>query len=365
MQRIVLAHSGGLETSVAIPWLAQRFNAEIVAVTMDLGQAGELVGIRERALALGAVRCHVLDVREQFGRDIIVPSLQAGATGNDRSPLTAALGHALIAKKLVEIARMEGASSIAHGCVGDGADQARIETSARSLDPSLEVIAPARIWNMSRSDVLEYARAHSVPVPAFNESYVTNLNLWGRTISYAVEDSGAAPPAEIYALTRSPNDCPDQPAYVEIEFDAGVPIRANGIEMGFLELIESLETIAGSHGVGRIDAGENGPTGLRSRQIVEAPAAVVLHSAHRELEQLVIGDDLQRLKHDVARTYAELIENGRWFSHTREALDAFVAAIQPRVTGVVTLELLKGSHRVVSRRSTLALPGRELAATRS
>ncbi len=365
MQRIVLAHSGGLESSVAIPWLAERFNAEIVAVAIDLGQGGELVGIRERALALGAVRCHVLDVREQFGRDFIVPSLQAGATSRDRNPLTAALGHALIAKTLVGIARMEGANTLAHGCDGQAADQARIERSARSLDPALEVVAPARIWNMSRSDVLEYARAHGIPAPAIDQRYAADSNLWGRTVSYAVGDSCDAPPPEMFALTRSPYDCPGQPACVEIEFDAGIPIRANGIDMGFLELIESLETIAGAHGVGRIDAGEHRPAGTRSRQIFEAPAAIVLHSAHEALEQLVIGDDLRRLKQDVARTYATQIENGHWFSHTREALAAFVTAIQPRVTGVVTLELLKGNLRVVGCRSTLAMQGHELAASRS
>jgi argininosuccinate synthase len=361
MQRIVLAYSGGLETSVAIPWLAKRFEAEIVAVTMDLGQGVELVGIRERALALGAVRCHVLDVRELFGRDFIIPSLQAGATSRDGFPLTAALGHALIAKTLVEIARMEGAGSIALG----SADQERIEMSTRSLDPSFEVIAAARIWNMSRSQVIEFARVHGIPAPAASELYVTDVNLWGRSSAFVADDSGTTPAADIHTLTRSPHHCPDLPACVEIEFESGSPVRANGIDMGFLELIESLETIAGAHGVGRIDAGGREPNGAKSRQIVEAPAAVVLHAAHRALEQLVMGDDLKVLKQHVEQVYTDLIESGQWFSHTREVLDAFVAAIQPRVTGAVTLELFKGSHRVVRCRATLAPQGHALAAARS
>jgi argininosuccinate synthase len=363
VQRIVLAYSGGLDTSVAIPWLAERYDAEVVAVTLDLGQGRELTSIRERALAAGAVRAHVLDVREEFVREYILPALQAGALYEARYPLATALGRPLIAKRLVEIAGMEGASAIAHGCTGKGNDQVRLDVSARAIDPSIQVIAPARVWGMSRGQEIEYARARNIPVPAsIDNPYSTDANLWGRSIECGVlEDPWTEPPEEIYALTRAARDCPDEPAYLDLAFEDGVPTAANGIEMPLLELIESLETIAGAHGVGRIDMVENRLVGIKSREVYEAPAAVVLHAAHKELEDLVSARDLQRLKGDVSRVYADLVYNGLWFSHTRQAIDAFVAAIQPRVTGVVRLKLFKGDCRVVGRKSPFSLYERSLA----
>ena len=363
MQRIVLAYSGGLDTSVAIPWLGERYDAEVVAVTLDLGQGRELTSIRERALAAGAVRAHVLDVREEFVREYILPALQAGALYEARYPLATALGRPLIAKRLVEIAGMEGASAIAHGCTGKGNDQVRLDVSARAIDPSIQVIAPARVWGMSRGQEIEYARARNIPVPAsIDHPYSTDANLWGRSIECGVlEDPWTEPPEEIYTLTRAARDCPDEPAYLDLAFEGGVPTAANGIEMPLLELIESLETIAGAHGVGRIDMVENRLVGIKSREVYEAPAAVVLHAAHKELEDLVIARDLQRLKGDVSRVYADLVYNGLWFSHTRRAIDAFVAAIQPRVTGVVRLKLFKGDCRVVGRKSPFSLYERSLA----
>ncbi len=363
MERIVLAYSGGLDTSVAIPWLAERFNAEIVAVTLDLGQGRELADVRERALAIGAVRCHVIDARDEFIRDYILPALQAGAIYEDRYPLATALGRPLIASKIVEIAKMEGATAIAHGCTGKDNDQMGLDISARALEPSIKVIAPARMWGMSRSAEIEYARSRDIPVPAgADNQYSTDANLWGRSIECGViEDPWAEPPDDIYTLTRSPQACPDQPAYLEIEFERGVPIRANGIEMSMIELIESLETIAGAHGVGRIDMVENRIVGIKSREIYEAPAAVVLHTAHRELEKLVVTRDLDRLKQELSRAYADLVYNGLWFSPTREAIDAFVATVQPRVTGSVRLKLFKGDCRVVGRKSLFALYDHGLA----
>jgi len=363
MQRIILAYSGGLDTSVAIPWLAEKFGAEIIALTLDLGQGQELSDVRERALAVGAVRAHVIDAREEFARAYILPALQAGAIYEDRYPLTTALGRPLIARHLVEIARMEGATAIAHGCTGKDNDQVGLDVSVRALDGGLKVIAPARMWGMTRSDEIEYARARSIPVPVTIASpYSVDSNLWGRSIECGMlEDPWKEPPDDIFTLTRSPQDCPDQPAYVEIDFEAGVPVRANGIDMPLVELIESLETIAGSHGVGRIDMVENRLIGIKSREIYEAPAAVVLHAAHAELEKLVIARDLDRIKGDMARTYADLVYNGLWFSHAREAIDAFVNAIQPRVTGTVRLKLFKGDCRVVGRKSPLALYDHSLA----
>ncbi|HSL20820.1 MAG TPA: argininosuccinate synthase [Vicinamibacterales bacterium] len=361
--RIVLAYSGGLDTSVAIPWLAEKYGAEVVAVTMDLGQGRELDHIRERALALGAVRAHVLDLREEFAHDFILPALQAGAIYEDRYPLATALGRPLIAKHLVRIAEMEGASAIAHGCTGKGNDQVRLDVSARALNPDIRVIAPAREWGMTRPDEIEYARARGIPVPASIESpYSTDANLWGRSIECGVlEDPWCEPPEEIYTLTKSPAECPDLAAYLEVEFEAGVPVKVNGVPMSPVELIGSIETIAGSHGVGRVDMVENRLVGIKSREIYEAPAAVVLHAAHKELEKLVIPRDLERVKHDMARLYADIVYNGLWFTPTRAAIDAFAAKIQERVTGTIRVKLFKGNCSVVGRKSPFALYDHGLA----
>lgn len=357
MERIVLAYSGGLDTSVAVPWLAERFNAEVIAVTLDLGQGRELDDVRERALAVGAVRCHVVDMREEFAREYILPALQAGALYEGRYPMATSLGRPLIAKQLVEIAEIEAASAIAHGCTGKGNDQVRIDVSARALNPAMRVIAPARMWGMSRPDEIAYAQARGIPVPATVDSpYSTDANLWGRSIECGVlEDPWAEPPEEIYTLTRSPAECPDTPAYVEITFVDGVPTEINGVPMPLVELIDSLETIAGAHGVGRLDMVENRLVGIKSREIYEAPAATVLHAAHRELEMMVIPRDLERVKHDLSRTYADLVYDGLWFTPTREAIDAFVASVQVRVTGTIRVKLFKGDCRVVGRKSPFAL----------
>ena len=361
--RIVLAYSGGLDTSVAIPWLKEKYNAEVIAVALDLGQGRELNQIRARAMATGAIRCHVLDVREEFARDYVLPALQADAMYEERYPLATALGRPLIAKKLVEIAHMEKATAIAHGCTGKGNDQVRIDVSARAMDPAIAVIAPARVWGMTRPEEIEYARVRNVPVPTTTSStYSTDQNLWGRSIECgALEDPWNEPPDDIYTLTKSPAQAPDTAAYVEIEWQKGVPVSVNGVAMPLTELIGSLETIAGVHGVGRIDMVENRLVGIKSREIYEAPAGIVLHAAHRELEGLVVPKDLHRLKQRLSQEYADIVYNGLWFSPTREAIDAFVQNIQQRVTGTVRLKLYKGDCRVVGRRSPFALYDHNLA----
>jgi argininosuccinate synthase len=357
MERIVLAYSGGLDTSVAVKWLADKYDAEIVTVTIDLGQGKELDDVRERALAVGAVRAHVVDAREEFARDYIVPALQAGAIYESRYPLATALGRPLIAKKLVEIAEMEDAGIIAHGCTGKGNDQVRMDVSSRALNPAIQVVAPARVWGLTRPQEIEYAQKHGIPVPASVENpYSTDTNLWGRSIECGVlEDPWVEPPEDIYALTKSPMDAPDVPAYVEVEFTSGVPTKVNGVSMPLTELINSLETIAGTHGIGRIDMVENRLVGIKSREIYEAPAACVLHAAHRELETLVIPRDLERLKVSLSKAYADLVYDGLWFSVTRESIDAFVASIQKRVSGIVKVKLFKGDCRVVGRKSPMSL----------
>jgi argininosuccinate synthase len=363
MTRIVLAYSGGLDTSVAIPWLKEKHGAEVIAVTLDLGQGGELNQIRERAMAAGASRCHVLDVREEFARDYILPALQADALYEERYPLATALGRPLIAKKLVEIAQMENASAIAHGCTGKGNDQVRIDVSARAIDPRMTVVAPAREWDMTRAEEIEYARVRRIAVSATSESpYSTDQNLWGRSIECGVlEDPWNEPPDDIYTLTKSPASAPDVPAYVQIEWQSGVPTAVNGVEMSLVELVGSLETIAGVHGVGRIDMVENRVVGIKSREIYEAPAALLLHAAHREMEGLVTPKDLQRLKQRLSQEYADIVYNGLWFSQTRTAIDAFMQSIQRKVSGTIRLKLFKGDCRVVGRKSPFALYDQGLA----
>jgi len=357
MKRIVLAYSGGLTTSVAVAWLAETYGVDVVAVTLDLGQGRDLDDVRERALAIGAVRAHVLDVREEFARDFILPALQAGAVYEGRYPLATALGRPLIARHLVNIARLEGAEAIAHGGTGRGNDPVRLDVLARALDPALTVVAPAETWGLTRSEAIAFARARGIPVPATASSpYRIDTNLWGRSIeSDVLEDLWQEPSDDLYTLTRAARDAPEAPAVVEIGFDRGVPVSINDVVMPLVDLIDSLQTIAGSHGVGRLDMVENRLVDAKSREIYEAPAAVVLHAAHRELQQLVTPRDLERLTSSLAVTYADLVYNGSWFTPTREAIDALVSRVQTRVTGTMRVKLYKGDCRVVGRRVATAL----------
>jgi argininosuccinate synthase len=356
MERIVLAYSGGLDSSVAIPWMAEHHHAEIIAVTMDLGQGQDLEEVRDRALAAGAVRAHVLDVREEFAHEYVLPALKAAASDEDRYPLAASLGRALIAQKLVEIAAIEQATSVAHGCTGTGTDRVRVDVITRALNPTLKVVAPARLWRLTRTEEIEYARTRGIPVPAtVGPPRSTNTNLWGRSIECGdLEDLRREPPEDVYTLTRSPAGCPDDPACVDLAFERGVPTAINGVSMPLVDLIASLATIAGAHGVGRFDMVENRPIGVTLRQIHEAPAAVVLHAAHNELQRLVTTRALDRVARFVSQQYADLVANGLWFTPMREALDAFVEKVQERVTGTVRLQLFKAGCRIVGLQSPFA-----------
>ena len=364
MERIVLAYSGGLDTSVAIPWLKEKYHAEIIAVTMDLGQGKELEEVRDRALATGAVRAHVLDLREEFARDYILPALKADAIYEDRYPMATALGRPLIGQKLVEIAEIEQATAIAHGCTGKGNDQVRLDVTTRALNPKLKVIAPARDWGMTRPEEIEYARQRNVPGarrPSPARSAPTRTSGAGRSNAASSKIPGRSRPRK---STRSPSRRPNartKPAYVEIAFERGVPSAINGVPMPLLDLIASLGTIAGAHGVGRIDMVENRLVGIKSREIYEAPAASVLHAAHKELQKLVTTKDLERLSRYVSLQYADIVYNGLWFTPTREALDAFVEKVQERVTGVVRLKLFKGDCQIVGRKSPYSLYDHSLA----
>jgi argininosuccinate synthase len=362
MDRIVLAFSGGLDTLVAIPWLRNAHGAEIVTVTLDLGQGGELEDIRDRALQAGAARAHVLDVREEFVRDFVVPALQADALHEDRCPMAAALARPLVARKLVEIAAIEGAPAVAHCATGEGGGEDHLELAICALNPALRVLTPARDWGMTRSQAIELARTNGVALPVRIDAVCSvHANLWGRSIMHGVpEASCSEPPEESFTLTRRAADCPDEPAYVEVSFEHGVPTAINGVAMPVGDLIATLSIIAGAHGVGRIDVVESRIAGVKWRKVLEAPAAVVLHAAHRELQELVIARDLDRFSRIVSAQYADIIDGGLWFTPLREALAASAETIQKRVTGGVRLKLFKGDCGIVSRKSPHALDG-ELA----
>lgn len=329
MKRIVLGFSGSVATTAAIPWLAEKYGAEVVTVTLDFGQGDELAAVRERALALGAVRAHVVDVRDELVRDYLLPALQAGAMRDGH-----ALVYALIARRLVDLARMESASAVAHGAARGSVGEAIIQTAAHALDPALEVIAPAALWSLSDGELAAVGRTHGVHVPPAAQLKV-EASVWGRRI----ESHDGRIPADAFALTRAPEECPEEPAIVDVEIVAGVPVAANGVEMSPIELIESLETIAGAHGVGRFTV--DGAT-------LEMPAASVLSVAHDALERRVLGEDLTALKRRLSGIYSDALLTGRWFSDIREAIGAFVRVLQPRVSGTVKLQLEKGQCSVVS-----------------
>ncbi|MFQ5862707.1 MAG: argininosuccinate synthase [Candidatus Brocadiales bacterium] len=362
-KKVVLAYSGGLDTSVAIKWIKERYGMEVVTLTVDLGASRDLSGIKERALGLGACKAVVIDAREVFVRYFVLPALQAGALYEGVYPLATALGRPLIAKLLAEVAEEEGAEAVAHGCTGKGNDQVRFELTLQALAPQLQVIAPVREWDMSREEAIEYAQTHGIPVEARKQSpYSIDENVWGRSIECgALEDPWAEPPEDVWQWTGFVKDCPDEPAIVEIGIEKGVPFRLDKDYMDALHIIEKLNKLGGLHGVGRIDHVESRVVGIKSREVYEAPAAVILHKAHRALEGLVMTREAMRFRDIVASQYADIIYNGQWFSAFHFDLVAYVLSAQRLVTGTVKMQLLKGTATVVGRRSPLSLYKHELA----
>jgi argininosuccinate synthase len=358
----VLAYSGGLDTSVAIRWLTDQ-GWEVVALTIDLGEKKDLEAIQNRALRVGAVAAYVVEGKVPFLRDFVWPSLQAGAVYEREYPLATALGRPLIAALLIQIARREGAGAIGHGCTGKGNDQVRFDVAAAALAPELRVVAPVREWGMNREDEIEYAREHGIEVPASVESpYSTDENLWGRSIEAGIlEDPWAEPPADVYEWTRAPEHCPGEPVYLEIGFKEGLPVSLDGRPITAVEMVERLNKVGGRHGVGRIDHLENRLVGIKSREIYEAPAAVLLLQAHQALEDITLPKDVARFKEHVAAQWAQLVYDGLWFSPLREALYAFVAHTQRHVSGEVRLKLYRGSALVVGRKAPEQLYRLELA----
>ena len=364
MIRCVLAYSGGLDTSVAIRWLGERYDAEVIALTVDLGASDrDLEATRAKALRTGAVDAVILDVKEEFVRDYVFPALQAGAIYEGEYPLATSLARPLIASKQVEVARKQGATAVAHGCTGKGNDQVRFDVVTAALAPDLRVIAPAREWGMSRDEEIEYANKHGIPVPVKKGSaYSIDQNLWGRSVECGIlEDPWAAPPEDVYEWTVSPAICPDEPRLVEITFERGIPVALDGKAMGGVELVQTINQVAGAHGVGRIDHLENRLVGIKSREVYEAPAATVLHRAHQALEDMCLMKDQARFKARVAIEYADLVYNGLWFSPHRQDLAAYVASTQRWVSGTVRVKLFKGSCTVVGRRSEHSLYSFKLA----
>ena len=360
-KKIVLAYSGGLDTSVAVPWLKDKYDADIITVTIDLGMV-DLESIRQRAVQVGATKALTIDAKDALVSEFLFPALKAGAIYEDQYPLATALGRPLIARCLAEAALSEGAYAIAHGCTGKGNDQVRIEVGVSALAPEVQLIAPIRDWGMSRQDEIEYANERNLSINPSNSKFSVDENLWGRSVEAGeLEDPWVEPPEEAFEWTRAVTDAPDEAAYVEVRFEAGNPVAVDGELMVGADLIRHLNTLGGDHGVGRIDQVENRLVGIKSREIYEAPAAVILHSAHRALEAMTLGKDQARTKVRISQEYADLVYNGLWFTAHRQDLDAYVESTQRYVTGDVKLRLNKGSCTVVGRAAPQALYQHSLA----
>jgi argininosuccinate synthase len=361
--KVILAYSGGLDTSVMVPWIGEKYGLDVVAFTVDLGQGEDIGRIRQKASRTGAVDAVALDARNLFVDHFVFPALMAGAVYEGKYPLATALGRPLIAKLMVDAAREHGAKAVAHGCTGKGNDQVRFDVTFQTLAPDLKIIAPVREWKMSRDESLAYAAKHNIPVEATKESpYSVDLNLWGRSCEAGVlEDPWDEPPADAFAWTADPAKAPDEPAYVTIDFERGKPVGLDGQRMDGVPLIDRLNQLGGRHGVGRIDHVENRLVGIKSRELYEAPAAVILHDAHRELESLTLTKQAQRFKTLVAQEYADIIYNGLWFSAFHQDLFQFVLSSQRYVSGQVRVKLFKGKATVVGRKSEHSLYSKQLA----
>jgi argininosuccinate synthase len=361
-KKVVLAYSGGLDTSVCVKWLEQQ-GAVPYALYLDLGQGEPAEDVKAKALKIGAADAFVRDAKAEFANEYVAPAIKANALYGGKYPLFTALGRPLIAKKLVEAAREVGATHIAHGSTGKGNDQVRFDVTTASIAPDLTVVAPVRDWNMSRPEEMAYAEEHGVPVPTTKDSpYSVDENLWGRSIEAGpLEDPDHEPAEDVFELTSSPENAPDEPQYVEIGFEEGLPTTLDGEELPLVDLIAGLNTIAGANGVGRIDMLEDRLVGIKSREIYESPAALTIISAHRELETLTLTRDVLRFKTTVEQRYAELTYEGLWFTPLKSALDAFITETQKTVTGSVRLKLYKGNNTVVGRKAPNALYSKDLA----
>jgi argininosuccinate synthase len=358
IKKVVLAYSGGLDTSVIIRWMRDKYDCEVIGYAADLGQQEDLKPVKDKGIKTGATDVIVEDLREIFLTEYCIPALAAGALYERQYPLATALGRPLIAKKLVETAHRVGADTVAHGSTGKGNDQVRFDVSVMALDPDLQIIAPVRHWEFkSRNEEIDYAKKHEIPVEATREKpYSIDRNIWGISIECGVlEDPWAAPPADIYQITQSPENAPDKPVMLEIGFEKGIPVSLDGKTYPLVKLVEELNKIGGEHGVGRIDMVENRLVGIKSREIYEAPAAAILLNAHQELEKLVLDREALHYKQSLSDKYAELVYYGQWFTLLRKSLDASIKSLQEVMTGTVRLKLYKGNVAVVGRKSPNSL----------
>ena len=363
MTKVVLAYSGGLDTSVAVKWLQEHYNHDVVTLTVDVGGVKDLEAIRQRALKTGAVDAYVVDARETFIKEFVWPALQANAIYEGAYPLATALARPLIARLLVQVAHKVGAVAVAHGCTGKGNDQVRFDVATTALDPKLSVIAPVREWGMSRDQEIAYAAEHGIAIPVTKESpYSVDENLWGRSIEAGIlEDPWVEPPADAYLWTTAPETAPQHPRYIEVTFEAGVPVALDGKAMSGVALVEALNTLGGSYGIGRIDRVESRLVGIKSREIYEAPAAILLHAAHKGIEDLTLDRDVATFKTAVATEYADLVYNGAWYSPLRYHLAAFVSSTQRFVSGITRLKLTAGTVQIAGRQSPYSLYNAKLA----
>ena len=362
--KIVVAYSGGLDTSVMVKWLKENYDAEIITFTGNLGQTKELIGLEEKALKSGASKSYILDLTKEFIDDYVFPALRAGAMYEETYPMACSIGRPLLAKSLVDIARKEGANMVAHGCTGKGNDQVRFEVAVGALAPDLENLAPLRSWEFkSREEEIDYAAKHNIPILVTKENpYSIDENIWGTAIECGVlEDPMVEPPADAYQHTVSPEQAPDVAEYVTIDFEKGIPVALNGVVMESVSLVKELNTIGGRNAIGRIDMIENRLVGIKSREVYEAPAGMILHAAHKELERITLDKAVAHYKTHISQEYANLIYNGLWFSPLREALQAFIDKTQEKVTGMVKMKLYKGNTIVSGRKSPYSLYDPELA----
>jgi argininosuccinate synthase len=361
--KIVLAYSGGVDTSVAIPWLKDKYKMDIVAFSVNMGAVKDLPSIKQKALNVGAIKCYIADAREEFIRDYAFPALRADALYEGQYPLATALGRPLIVSMMVDIARKEKAVAVAHGSTGKGNDQIRFDVGIMALAPDLKIIAPARDWGMGREATIAYANKHNIPIPVSKKlPYSIDENLWGRSCELGVlEDPWIEPPDDSFSWTKRPDQTPDEPTYVDIGFEQGSPVSLNGRRTAGIALVERLNKVGGENGVGRIDHIESRVVGIKSRETYEAPAAVILIKAHLALEAMTMTRSELRFKERVATEYADLVYNGFWFSSYRDSLDAYVNASQKYCSGVVRVKLFKGNCIVVGRKSPYSLYSHKLA----
>ncbi len=362
--KVVLAYSGGVDTSVCIPYLMHEWGVqEVITLAAELGQGSDMEPVRQKALDSGAVESLVIDATASFVKDYAFPAIQANALYENQYPLSTALARPLIAKLLVEAAEQYGADAVAHGCTGKGNDQVRFDVSIAALNPNIKVLTPAREWGMSREETIAYGEKFGIPAPVKKSSpYSIDENLLGRAVEAGIlEDPWAEPPEDIYTMTQAIANTPDEPEYVEIGFEQGVPVSLNGNALDPIALITEMNAIAGRNGVGRIDMIENRLVGIKSREIYETPAMLVLIQAHRDLESLTLPADVTQYKFGIEKTYTQMIYNGLWYSPLKDALDAFVSKTQERVTGVVRVKLHKGTAKIVGRKSAASLYSHDMA----